>query len=473
MTKTTKDMTAVAGRPLRGRDVGRVKAMMAACDIFAILSAAALSFGLMAAAAVAVGFDYVGFWKLFDERLPALFATSAVAALYFLFSGHYNLRIPFWEEARAVATASVLGLLVEGFLLYANKADVSRAAMFLSWLLVPFVVMWLRSVLRNMLSKHGIIGTRAIVFGKVAEATRAADIVGSDRHLGIEVVAMQDTVSVEEASAALEDARATDAILALSCADESEIALAADLRRRGYSICVIPPAMGLSASMNVHYILGRDAILLSSRPEITPRLNRAAKRTFDIVVSGAILAALSVPMAVVAGLVALDGGSPFFSHQRVGRNGRKFGCLKFRSMRVDAEARLEDYLSSDPAARESWERSRKLANDPRITRFGNFIRKTSIDELPQLVNVIRGDMSLVGPRPVTESELDNYGDARALYTAVSPGVTGLWQVSGRSDLSYERRVALDAWYVENWSPWHDIAILSKTVPAVLGRGGAY
>ncbi len=259
----------------------------------------------------------------------------------------------------------------------------------------------------------------------------------------------------------------------LSCADGAEIKLAAELRRGGFSICVIPPAMGMSSSMNVHYILGRDAMLLSSRPEITPRLNRLSKRLFDIGVSGILLAGLAVPMLIVAVGVSLDGGMPLFRHRRVGRDGKSFWCLKFRSMRVDAEARLGDYLASDPVAREAWETNRKLPDDPRITAFGRFIRRTSIDELPQLLNVLVGDMSLVGPRPVTETELDHYGLARDLYTAVKPGVTGLWQVSGRSDLSYERRVELDTWYVENWSPWHDIAIMSKTVPTVLRRSGAY
>jgi undecaprenyl-phosphate galactose phosphotransferase len=446
---------------------------MASVDVAAIVLSAVISFGFISAFSTIFDFDYVSIDRLFNERMAALVSTAACGVVYSLYSGHYHMRIPFWEETKAVATAALFGLFLEGFLIFANKADVSRASIFLSWLIVPFAIMWFRSVLRRWFSFRGVIGSRAVVFGKTTEALRACDIVRADSHLGVDVVGTLETTSVTEALAVLSSSHATDAIIALSCTDGSEIALAAELRKRGVAICVIPPAMGMSASMNVHYILGRDAILLSSRPEITPRLNRIAKRAFDIVVSGSILAVLAIPMGVVAAIVAMDGGSPFFRHQRVGKNGRKFGCLKFRSMRMDAEARLEDYLAADPEARESWNRTRKLANDPRITRFGNLIRRTSIDELPQLVNVILGEMSLVGPRPITESELDNYGDARTLYTAVAPGVTGLWQVSGRSDLSYERRVALDAWYVENWSPWHDIAILAKTVPAVLGRGGAY
>jgi Undecaprenyl-phosphate galactose phosphotransferase WbaP len=450
-----------------------IKVLLAACDMLAILLAAAAAFALISFLSGMLGVDYVSFERLLSERGTSLVSASACACLYFLFAGHYHMRIPFWEETRSVAAAGLFGLVIEGFLVFAHKADVSRASMFLSWIVAPLAIMWMRSIARRTLASRGVGSYRAVVFGKPEEAERAIDIVSSDSHLALTVACTSQATDVAEATAALIEADASDAVIALSCADEAEITLAAELRRKGYSICVIPPAMGMSASMNVHYILGRDAMLLVSRPEITPRLNRAAKRAFDVVVAGGLLVALGIPMAAVAGIVALDGGSPFFSHKRIGKDGKSFGCLKFRSMRVNAEARLEEYLKSSEEARAAWETTRKLPSDPRITRVGRFIRKTSIDELPQLVNVLKGEMSLVGPRPVTESELDHYGDARQLYTAVKPGLTGMWQVSGRSDLTYARRVALDTWYVENWSPWHDIAILSKTVPVVLGRGGAY
>lgn len=205
-----------------------------------------------------------------------------------------------------------------------------------------------------------------------------------------------------------------------------------------------------------------------------PRLTRLSKRLFDIVLSSAALAVAAVPMLLIAAIVRMDGGPAIFGHERVGTNGRKFRCLKFRSMAVDADRRLEELLRADSDARREWEETRKLKNDPRVTRFGRFKRRTALDELPQLINVLKGDMSLVGPRPVTEPELAQYyGDATSLYLSVRPGVTGLWQVSGRNDLSYEQRVGLDAWYVRNWSPWHDTAIILKTFPALLFRRGAY
>jgi undecaprenyl-phosphate galactose phosphotransferase len=158
----------------------------------------------------------------------------------------------------------------------------------------------------------------------------------------------------------------------------------------------------------------------------------------------------------------------------VGKKGKIFKCFKFRTMYLDAEDRLERILSEDLIAREEWEKFRKIKNDPRITRVGKFLRKTSLDELPQLINVFKGEMSLIGPRPVVQEEIDKYyKDAAKLYFSVLPGITGLWQVSGRSDTNYEYRVALDAWYVRNWHPWIDIVILLKTIKVVISGKGAY
>ncbi len=154
-------------------------------------------------------------------------------------------------------------------------------------------------------------------------------------------------------------------------------------------------------------------------------------------------------------------------------NGRKFKCLKFRSMVINSKEVLEEVLRTDPVARAEWDKDFKLKNDPRITKVGHFIRKTSLDELPQLWNVVRGDMSLVGPRPVVEDELARYAGDVDYYLMAKPGMTGLWQVSGRNDVDYETRVYFDSWYVKNWSLWNDIAILFKTVGVVLKRDGAY
>jgi undecaprenyl-phosphate galactose phosphotransferase len=167
------------------------------------------------------------------------------------------------------------------------------------------------------------------------------------------------------------------------------------------------------------------------------------------------------------------GPKAIFGHVRVGRDGNTFRCLKFRTMVPNADEVLARVLAEDPEAREEWERNFKLKDDPRVTQIGAFLRSTSLDELPQLWNVLKGEMSVVGPRPVIEEELARYGDQLRYYLEARPGITGLWQVSGRNDTGYEDRVALDSWYVRNWSLWYDVVILVRTIAVVLKRKGAY
>ena len=195
------------------------------------------------------------------------------------------------------------------------------------------------------------------------------------------------------------------------------------------------------------------------------------KRALDIAGALVLLVVFSPLMLVIALLMLPQRGPAFFGHNRVGQGGAEFACLKFRTMVPDAEARLQELLARDPDARRQWQADHKLDNDPRITRFGNFMRRSSLDELPQLLNVLRGDMSLVGPRPVTRAELQRYGEDSASYLALRPGLTGKWQVSGRNDISYSGRVALDSAYARDFSIRGDLTILLQTVGVVLGATG--
>jgi lipopolysaccharide/colanic/teichoic acid biosynthesis glycosyltransferase len=204
------------------------------------------------------------------------------------------------------------------------------------------------------------------------------------------------------------------------------------------------------------------------------RLRPIAKRAMDIAGAAALLLATAPVFLILALLVRLDGGRVFYAHERIGRGGQAFGCLKFRSMVVDADRRLAALLERDPAARAEWDSTRKLKNDPRVTMVGRFLRASSLDELPQLINVLKGEMSLVGPRPVQAAELAAfYGAAAQHYLSVRPGLTGPWQISGRNDTSYAQRVALDVAYVTQPSLLTDIRILLRTPIAVLARRGAY
>lgn len=197
-------------------------------------------------------------------------------------------------------------------------------------------------------------------------------------------------------------------------------------------------------------------------------------RFLDVIIALAVLLFIAPLMLVVAGLIKLqDGGPALFRQSRVGQGGEAFYCLKFRTMVTDAEVRLNALLARDPEARREWELDHKLRKDPRITALGAFLRKSSLDELPQLFNVLKGEMSLVGPRPIVTAEIPRYGRWFAYYCAVRPGVTGLWQVNGRNDVSYRRRIALDVLYARTVGVRRYVQIMAATVPAVLLRSGSY
>jgi undecaprenyl-phosphate galactose phosphotransferase len=224
----------------------------------------------------------------------------------------------------------------------------------------------------------------------------------------------------------------------------------------------ISAAQEMLLAMRLRRKSGANSVLAD---QLHLRLNQFA--------AGLLLVLLSPAMLALALMIARRDGAPvLFGHYRVGKDGRLFRCLKFRSMYLNSEQMLADILGTDAKARAEWETDQKLSNDPRITPVGHFLRKTSLDELPQLINVLRGEMSLVGPRPITVNELTRYGRVRWHYLSVRPGMTGLWQVSGRNNTTYSERVALDERYINSQSLAGDVAILCKTVKVVLFREGA-
>lgn len=211
----------------------------------------------------------------------------------------------------------------------------------------------------------------------------------------------------------------------------------------------------------------------ASRPPKPSRIALTAKRGLDVgVAATALFLLLPLLLLVAAAIWATDGKPPIFRHNRLGKDGRIFGCLKFRSMVANGDSVLAAHLAANPRARAEWAETHKLTDDPRVTAIGHVLRKTSIDELPQLWNVLRGEMSLVGPRPIVQAEMPRYGAALTTCFSVPPGLTGLWQVSGRSDTSYAERVALDLDYASRWSLSRDVGIILRTVPAVLAQRGS-
>lgn len=463
----------VTGRGLKSHGAA-LSSLRALADLSAIFGSAALSYLFAREGYALFGSDYSDISKVISERSVSFPAVALVLLSWLYLGAHHHGRMPFWEEAREVMSACAFSLLAEGFFLFAAKSDVSRLATVATWLLAPFLIMSARLVLTAAFRSAGVGVTKAAIVGRTREAEAAKNMILSDSYLCYACVGSLEPGPLDVMSAEVGRMNADIVVIALSGDDSQEAAIAARLRQDGYQVALVPSVPGFTPSgVRMQYVMGQDSVLFIDKVDVLPRLSRLSKRIFDIVVSFLAITLTSVPMLAVALMVKFDGGPAIFAHERVGRGGRRFRCLKFRSMAADSSALLEEHLENNIMARKEWLATRKLKDDPRVTLLGKFIRKTALDELPQLFNVLRGDMSLVGPRPVTSEELDRYGAAADLYLSVRPGMTGLWQVSGRNDLSYEQRVGLDAWYVNNWSPWHDTAIILKTFPALIFRRGAY
>ena len=212
----------------------------------------------------------------------------------------------------------------------------------------------------------------------------------------------------------------------------------------------------------------------SSTHNLTFKHNLFFKRLLDLFIIF-VFSPIIIPIMLILSILTkiTSKGPVFYGHPRIGKDGKPFKCWKFRSMCINSQEILKEILETNPQMRAEWEKDHKFVNDPRVTKFGKFLRKTSLDELPQLINIFLGQMSFIGPRPVTEEELYKYGEYKDYVLSVTPGLSGMWQVSGRSDTGYEERVFFDTYYIQNWSVWLDIWILIKTIWVVLNRKGAY
>jgi undecaprenyl-phosphate galactose phosphotransferase len=395
-------------------------------------------------------------------------------------SGHYASRTPAWSRAQDVVSAVALAGLCDLFLVLPEAGGTRGAGWLAMWLsLVPFIVAS-RGAARFAMARLGLWDVRIVLFGEPDHTARAAEAMRSESRACLRVVGHFQRHEVGDASdparwrGLMASTGGNYIALVGAPADAMHEARAmVALERTGIPFALIHPTGGLPvAQWRPRYFFSHDVLMLVSSAGRPGVVSRGLKRLMDIAAASFLLATLSPLLIAIAVLVRRDGGSALFYHQRLGACGRFFHCVKFRSMRVDSDAVLHELLERDPAAAAEWAATQKLRNDPRVTPIGRFLRQTSLDELPQLLNVLRGHMSLVGPRPIVAAEARFYGDHICDYYTARPGVTGLWQVSGRSDTSYQRRVQLDVWYARNRSLWHDLGIIVKTVPVVLFRKGA-
>lgn len=418
--------------------------------------------------------------------------TPFIFILFLFMQGLYHRKLAFYQAVEKIFYSCLYGTLFSVVLLFIGKVseEVSRAYVLLFTILCFCFLTLMRYVIKRTFGKSDIMQTPVLIIGAGLTADAVVNEFRKDSGLNYEVVGfLEDYESKTEyvkdypvlgGFADLEKVVAETGVKhALIAAPGLPQDQLASLLYRAQSICsdvgVVPNLVEVPMS-NVQAESYYDAkvMILHVQNNLAHWSNRAVKRVFDVVMTvvGGIL--ISPILLGVALWVYRDSPGPvIYKHRRVGKDGREFDCYKFRSMCVNSTERLQKLLDTDPEARKEWETSFKLKNDPRITRSGAFLRKTSLDELPQLLNVLKGEMSLVGPRPIIRKEVPRYGEYIKEYYMVRPGITGMWQVSGRSDIDYPERVRMDSWYVHNWSVWLDIVMLWRTIKVVAGRKGAY
>lgn len=403
---------------------------------------------------------------------------------------HYFYRKTFWFELKEILRTLVIFAVIEIAVMAFTNWSFSRFLWILTWIFVLLLVPLLRMMSKRMLNVFGLWNRDTWIIGSGANAQEAYKAINSERNLGLVIVGFITVAEEYSVNKNIDGVPviANDIDWLSSMDKKTQFIVAVESHQsevrntwlrnfmiKGYRyISVIPTLRGMPLdSTDMSFIFSHEVMIFRVQQNLAKWSSRFLKRLFDIIGSLAIITVLSPALIYISCKVKKDGGPAIYGHERIGKGGRSFKCLKFRSMVINSKEVLEQLLANDQQARVEWDATFKLKKDPRITQIGHFLRRTSLDELPQLFNVLRGEMSLVGPRPIITAELERYNDEVDYYLLSKPGMTGLWQVSGRSDVDYETRVYLDAWYVKNWSMWNDIAILFKTIGVVLKKDGAY
>ncbi|MBE8949486.1 MAG: undecaprenyl-phosphate galactose phosphotransferase WbaP [Quinella sp. 3Q1] len=439
--------------------------------------------------------DALDTWNRVTYLYGDTYIYAWVPLLFLIFLGQsrsYRQMKPVVDTMRDIFQSVFAGWIASIIIIYFLKASnlSSRLFIILFGLFVLINVCLIRYCVLKFLKRRNIFYEPIIVIGAGLTAERLIKFWREDLGYRYKIVGLIDDHPVSKTlpqdfpilggfDAARRIIRAakvkTVVIAAPGLGKERLQELISEIQPHVKNISFVPDLIGTPmSSVELSLLFSEKILMLNLRNNLSRPYNRIMKRLFDLVLTivGGLM--ISPVLLAIALAVAIENrGHVIFAHRRVGAAGKKFSCYKFQTMVPDAEAKLKKYLAENPAAWQEWEETFKLTNDPRVTKLGNFLRRTSLDELPQLWNVIRGEMSLVGPRPIVQAEVPRYGKNIREYYMVLPGITGMWQVSGRSDTTYPERVAMDTWYVRNWSVWIDLMYLFKTVKAVVQGRGAY
>jgi len=430
-------------------------------------------------------FSYVHFVSLW--WIPSVFV------FFIFYEGLYDNNLTFWDETRVVVKSVSLASITLMAIVTLGKMGgiVSRFVLLGMWISSLFIFPIFRFWGKRILFDAGIRREKVLIIGAGNAGRLVVEGLQREKHMGYDVIGFLDDDEQKsgknihgkkvfgrcvEFSRFMKELGVKTAVIAIpSLPPERLSALTAEVQNSMVNTMVIPDLKGIALlNTGLFHLFLEEIFLMNIRNNLKSLTNRLIKRLFDLIVSIVCLPILLPLIAIVGLIIRLETpGLAIYAHDRIGRNGKIFKCYKFRTMQRDAEEKLKEMLENSQMLREEWESSWKLKEDPRVTRIGRLLRKGSLDELPQIFNVMKGEMSLVGPRPYLPRERTDVEENFHIICNAKPGITGLWQVSGRSNTNYKYRVKLDAWYVMNWSLWLDITIIFKTIKVVLNAEGAY
>jgi Undecaprenyl-phosphate galactose phosphotransferase WbaP len=412
--------------------------------------------------------------------------------IVFAYEKLYTKRLPFWEEVRILFKSTSISFLLIMVMIFVSRRQIqfSRTIIILAWLLSLFMFPFFRFFIKNLLAKLNIWRKKLIILGANETGYLVLKNIKKNKTMGYRIAGFIDDhpekigkkfhgVEVIGATTDLEKivrtSNSKDIIIALSdLPREKFLRLLQTCEEASESTLIIPQIGDLITTAMEMEPLGQ-ILALNIKKNLEKPWNFLIKNTFDKIATLISVGVILPVLFVISAAIKLDSKGPLlFRQKRLGSGKKEFTLFKFRSMYMDGNSKLRKYLTDNPAAREEWEKYKKLKKyDPRVTTVGRIIRKYSFDELPQLFNVILGKMSLVGPRPYLAEELKGREPFKHRIAKVKPGITGLWQVSGRSDLTFEERIALDDYYIRNWTLWLDIVILLKSLKVFFSGEGAY
>ena len=459
--------------------------LLAALDYFAVLSAEQIAFTLRNLLIKHHG-------KL---RITWLHFYIICPVIYLVFMNVFQLytrQMQFWRVIANTFKANLYAILTGVLLMYVVQiaGTTSRLYTAFLWIIAFFLIILFRYIVKKIATQCGFLGEPVLLMGAGKTAEIVLDHISKDTGLSYRFIGyLEDNKpnpvvaamlphlgSFPEAAAVIRKTGVQCVMVIAPGLTQQQIQnIIYDLQPLVRKISFIPDLGTLPLStMDIESLVDGHVVLFRMRNNLKNKWNRAIKFVFDMILTifGGIL--ISPILLLIALWIKLDSPGPvIFSQRRIGQHGKEFSCYKFRTMCTDAKEKLEELLKRDFEARKEWEENFKLKNDPRVTNSGKFLRSTSLDELPQIFNVLKGEMSLVGPRPIISEEIHYYGKFIDDYYMVRPGITGMWQTGGRSDTGYDLRVQMDTWYVRNWNIWFDIVLLWRTIKVVLERKGAY